>query len=336
MTIIKIVKNIATALLCLAAVPTLAQTTYRLPGQHTAQSERLLANQANVNHTISIDPTVDYLNYFEEEEPEGDIYDLGWNSNMVNCYGNAVVPQTVLIQGLDKFSMPCPGYVTSPYGYRKRFRRQHKGVDLKVNIGDTIRAAFEGRVRLTKYEAKGYGKYVVIRHTNDLETVYGHLSKFLVEPDQYVKVGDPIALGGNTGRSTGPHLHFETRYMGYAINPMAIFDFANQTTHTDTYTFDKRTYTQARNYSPEANAEYARNYQRSRLAAATDNSADNQAAQPQQRQSKKKQQQTVTVKKGDSLSKIAQRNHTTVSNICKLNGIKSTAKIQPGQRLRVG
>ena len=121
--------------------------------------------------------------------------------------------------------MPCDGYVTSPYGYRRRFRRMHKGIDLKVQTGDTVYAAFNGKVRLTKYERRGYGYYVVIRHENELETVYGHLSKFLVEPDQYVKAGDPIALGGNTGRSFGSHLHFETRFMGYAINPSAIFDF---------------------------------------------------------------------------------------------------------------
>lgn len=315
---------IAIALATTSTVLASAQT-YRLPGQHTAQSEDLMANQANVNNKISVDPTIDYLNYGEEEEPEGDIYEVGWESNMVNCYANVDVPQTVLIKGLEKFAMPCPGYVTSPYGYRKRFRRQHKGVDLKVSIGDTIYAAFEGRVRIKKYEAKGYGKYIVIRHTNDLETVYGHLSEYLVEPDQYVKAGDPIGLGGNTGRSTGPHLHFETRYMGYAINPAAIFDFANQTTHTDTYTFDKRTYTQARNYSPEANAEYAQAYQKQRQNS---NSSNNN-------NKRKSSNKTVKVKKGDSLSKIAKRNHTTVAKICQLNGIKSSAKLQPGQTLRV-
>lgn len=301
---------------------------YRLPGQHTEQSEHLLANQANIGHSISVNPTVDYLNYAEEQEPEDDIYEAGWNSNMVNCYAGMTVPQTVVITGLDKFAMPCPGYVTSPYGYRKRFRRQHKGIDLKVNIGDTIYAAFDGRVRLTKYEARGYGKYVVVRHTNDLETVYGHLSRFLVEPGTYVKAGDPIALGGNTGRSTGPHLHFETRYMGYAINPAAIFDFANQTTHTDTYTFDKRTYTHARNYSPEANAEYAKAYHSTRQAQASTNKARTSKASA-------RSTRNVKVRKGDSLSRIAARNHTTVAKLCKLNGIKSSATLRPGQKLRV-
>lgn len=109
---------------------------------------------------------------------------------------------------------------TSNYGWRRR--RMHRGVDLSLHIGDTIRAAFSGKVRLTRYERRGYGYYVIIRHGNGLETIYGHLSKFLVKPDQIVKVGEPIALGGNTGRSTGPHLHFETRYLGMDINPNKI------------------------------------------------------------------------------------------------------------------
>ena len=189
--------------------------------------------------------------FSEEEEPEEDIYVEGWDSQAVNCYTNAVVPDTKVID-VSNFCMPTMGYVTSPYGYRRRFRRMHKGIDLKVQIGDTIRAAFDGKVRLTRNQGrrKGYGLYVIVRHSNGLETVYGHLSKFLVSPDQYVKAGDPIALGGNTGRSTGPHLHFETRYMGYAINPDAIFDFENKTTHTDEFTFNKSSYKDARDYSP--------------------------------------------------------------------------------------
>ena len=199
---------------------------FRLPDRHQSQHGQLLANQGNT--VLPVESTTKYLEelFSEEEEPEFDIYTEGWDSKLVNCYAGVEVAQTAEID-VSKFCMPTPGYITSPYGYRRRFRRMHKGIDLKVNIGDTIRAAFDGRVRITNYDRKGYGYYVVIRHTNDLETVYGHLSKFLIEPDAYVKAGDPIALGGNTGRSTGPHLHFETRYMGYAINPSAIFDFAN-------------------------------------------------------------------------------------------------------------
>jgi len=300
------------------------ESNIRLPGQHMQQHGDLLANQGNA--AIQLDNAAKYLEglFSEEDEPEFDIYTEGWDSQHVNCYANMTVPQTAEIN-VTNYAMPHPGYITSPYGYRRRFRRMHKGVDLKINMGDTIRAAFDGRVRLTKYERRGYGYYVVVRHTNSLETVYGHLSKFLVEPEQYVKAGDPIALGGNTGRSTGPHLHFETRYMGYAINPCAIFDFANQTTHTDTYTFDKSTYQKARNFSPKANAEYAAKYR-----------AENPPkAYVPERSTGKSHNSVYRVRKGDSLGKIASRNGTTVAKLCRLNGIKTTTKLQIGQKLKL-
>lgn len=302
---------------------------YRLPGQHNQQHSELIASQSHGN--LEVENTQKYLEalFAEEEEPEIDIYTEGWDSGFLNCYKNAVVPQHAVID-VSKYCMPHPGYVTSPYGYRRRFLRMHKGIDLKANTGDTVRAAFDGKVRITKYERKGYGYYVVIRHTNDLETVYGHLSKFLVEPDTYVRAGDPIALAGNTGRSTGSHLHFETRYMGYAINPAAIFDFANQTTHTDTYTFDKNTYQKARNFSPEANAAYANAYRATHKVEYGSGKSSSASASASRKGAK-----SITVRKGDSLSLIASRNGTTVRKICQLNGIKSSATLRPGQKLKV-
>lgn len=300
---------------------------YRLPASHLASHDNFLANQGNAG--ISVENTSKYLEelFNEEEEPEFDIYTEGWDSQAVNCYNASQVPNSAVID-VTKFAMPHPGYITSPYGYRRRFRRMHKGVDLKLNIGDTIRAAFDGKVRIVRNQGarKGYGKYIVIRHTNQLETVYGHLSEWLVEPDQYVKAGEPIGLGGNTGRSTGPHLHFETRYMGYAINPCAIFDFANQTTHTDTYTFSKSTYQNARNFSPAANSEYAKEYlKKNPPKPYVRNSGSTKGAGSS----------TYRVRKGDSLSKIASRNGTTVARLCKLNGLKTTSKLQVGQKIKL-
>ena len=315
-----------------AAALSLAMTTsaqnYRLPDRHAESHGTLLANQGNAG--ISVENTEKYLEalFEEEEEPEFDIYTEGWNSKHVNCYSGVKVPQTAQID-VSNFAMPHKGYITSPYGYRRRFRRMHKGVDLKVNIGDTIRAAFDGRVRIKNFERAGYGNYLVLRHTNDLETVYGHLSGFLVDEGQYVKVGNPIALGGNTGRSTGPHLHFETRYMGYAINPCAIFDFANQTTHTDIFTFDKNTYQKARNFDPKANSAYAQQYLRENPNKPYVKSKSGNATNTRATSS------TYRVRKGDSLSKIASRHGTTVANLCRLNGIKSNAKLSIGQRLKL-
>src|SRR5699024_8959087 len=147
--------------------------------------------------------------------------------------------------------------------------------------------AFDGRVRMVKYERRGYGRYVVIRHYNGLETVYGHMSKQLVEEDQYVKAGEVIGLGGNTGRSTGSHLHFETRFLGIAINPALMFDFPNQDIVVDKYTFKRRGGRTAATNS--ATASYYR------------------------------------VRKGDTLSGIAASKRVSVNNICKLNGIKKTS-----------
>lgn len=306
----------------------LAQNTYRVPAEHNKAHNEIRATPGLMADVIKVQDTQDFLDqlFKEEEEPELDIYNESWDDKSVNPYRNALVPQSREID-VSGYVMPHAGYLTSPYGYRKRFRRQHKGVDLKVYIGDTIRAAFSGKVRLTKYERKGYGKYVIIRHENELETVYGHLSEFLVEPDQYVKAGDPIALGGNTGRSTGPHLHFETRFMGYPINPSAIFDFANQTVHTDTYLFDKDTYTLARNYDPNADAQYANQWRQDHPQPAYSSRKSSS--------SRGEGAATYTVRRGDSLGKIASRNGISLQRLCRLNGLKTSSKIKVGQRLKL-
>lgn len=270
---------------------------------------RLLAYQSKVQDQIKLSETEIFTNQWaDEEEPEMDIYTEGWDSRLVNPYNQANVPDTKVID-VSKFCIPCPGRVTSPYGYRPRFRRMHKGIDLKLQTGDTVYAAFSGRVRLTNYERRGYGYYIILRHENELETVYGHLSKFLVEDGQDVKVGQPIALGGNTGRSFGAHLHFETRYMGYAINPAAIFDFENKTTHTDTYTFDKQTFKKSRDYSPSSRYKASKN--------------------------KYKGKSTYRIRKGDSLSKIASRHGTSVTNLCRLNGLSKSSKLKVGRVIRI-
>lgn len=324
----KSTKLVAAISLAVMAVFGMSAQNYRLPEAHAAEHSDLIAGQQNIGNQIKDDGVQKFMDqlFAEEEEPEMDIYTEGWDSQLVNCYRNVDVPRSKVID-VSNFSMPSPGYVTSPYGYRRRFRRMHKGIDLKAQVGDTVRAAFDGKVRLTKFERRGYGYYIVMRHPNELETVYGHLSKFLVKPDQIVKAGDPIALAGNTGRSFGAHLHFETRFMGYAINPAAIFDFANQTVHTDSYTFDKNTYQNARNFDPAANRDYAAKYQKAYKSAVK--------ADASKSKSKSKSARVYKVRKGDSLSRIAARNGVTVKQLCSLNGLKTSSKLQPGQKLKI-
>lgn len=243
------------ALIAFAALTTFSQNIVQSgsskPSPHAALHKELLAKQqTHSDEQVQLVEHYTFLDLIDDDlEPELDIYTEGWNSKSVNPFRESDVPDSQVIDVTGHY-MPCPGFITSNYGYRRKFGRMHKGVDLKIERNDTIYAAFDGKVRLTAYERKGYGYYIIIRHPNGLETVYGHLNKHLVKPDQIVRAGEPIALGGSTGRSTGPHLHFETRFMGYAINPCAIFDFENQTTHTDTYTFSKKTYTQPRSFAP--------------------------------------------------------------------------------------
>lgn len=241
-----------------------AQAQLRLPASHANQHSSLIANQKPSTNPFKLENNNILLNDLKEREAQFDeeIFGQFWNSERVNPYGTAVTVPDHHDIDVSEYTTPCPGHITSNYGYRSRFGRMHYGIDLKLQVGDTVRAAFSGKVRLTKYERRGYGYYVVVRHTNGMETVYGHLSRFLVKPDQYVKAGDPIALGGNTGRSTGAHLHFETRYLGIPINPAAIIDFENQVPHKDVFAFDKRTYGKSQKYSPAKR--YSKKYAKKR------------------------------------------------------------------------
>ena len=265
-------------------------------------SQDLIARQAPIDKKLKTVDSLALQKQIRAEQSEYPALSLypNWNNQYVHAYGNAIIPDTYTID-LTGFHMPTPSTkITSPFG--PRWRRMHNGLDLKVNIGDTIVAAFDGKVRIVKYERRGYGKYVVIRHDNGLETVYGHLSKQLVEENQLVKAGEVIGLGGNTGRSTGSHLNFETRFLGIAINPIYMFDFPKQDIVADTYTF--------------------RRTQGSKRAG----SHDTQVADGTIRYHK--------VKSGDTLSRIAKLRGVSVSTLCKLNRIKPTTTLRIGQVLR--
>lgn len=292
-----------------------AQTQQK--SSHSAAHKRLLANQAKGKDQIRLVEKNSFIDLIDDIEPEPDIYTEGWNSKRVNPFRESDVPNRHVIN-VTGYAMPV-GHsnvrVTSNYGYRAKFGRMHKGIDLGIRSNDTIYAAYDGKVRLTSYEARGYGNYIIIRHPNELETVYGHLNKSLVKPNQVVKAGQPIGLGGSTGRSTGPHLHFETRYMGYAINPSAIFDFANHTTHTDTYQFSKKTYTKARNYAPSKNLAKLENGNPYKTG-------DSDIA-------------TYTVRKGDTLTSIARSYGMSATRLRKLNKMGSSDRIRAGQVLKL-
>lgn len=269
-------------------------------------SQDLIARQAPIDKKLKTVDSLALQKQIRAEQAEYPALSLypNWSNQYVHAYGkDVVIPETYIID-LTGFHMPTPSTrITSPFG--PRWRRMHNGLDLKVNIGDTIVAAFDGKVRIVKYERRGYGKYVVIRHDNGLETVYGHLSKQLVEENQLVKAGEVIGLGGNTGRSTGSHLHFETRFLGIAINPVYMFDFPKQDIVADTYTF-----------------------RRSKGGASSKTGAhDVQLASDGAIRYHK-------VKSGDTLSRIAKLRGVSISTLCKLNRITTKTILRPGQVLR--
>lgn len=158
--------------------------------------------------------------------PADSIYLGVWTNFRVNPYGIEIADMADTIRvDLANFALPHRGRVTSRFGWRPRFGRWHYGIDIGLRTGDNVVSAWPGQVRVCGWDAHGYGYYVVVRHDNGFETVYGHLSKILVEEEQGVKAGEVIGRGGSTGHSTGPHLHFEIRYQGITINPELIINF---------------------------------------------------------------------------------------------------------------
>ena len=264
-----------------------AQQYHAMTQQNMIAYNKFLPKIMNV-----VDSTLILNQFVEEVDDLTAMMEDGWDEQWLETFSTKNQKDTLAIDVKDH-CIPVPGHVTSAYGWR--WGRMHKGIDLKLYVGDTVRAAFTGKISTTAYQAKGYGYYVKIRHTNGMETVYGHLKKILVKPNQIVKAGEAIALGGNTGRSTGPHLHFETKIMGMTINPAEIFDFKNQVAHTDTYMFYKKK---------------------------QQNSAVNSYA-------------THRIKSGDTLSSIAKKYRTSVTQLCRLNGIKTNKVLKVGSVLRV-
>jgi murein DD-endopeptidase MepM/ murein hydrolase activator NlpD len=265
-----------------------------------SEDMRLTADKMNMSLNMAAKDSVMMRLELDEEDymlPADELYDGIWNNQYVKSYAGVKVPDNYTID-VSSFVMPVIGRVTSSYGPRRR--RFHYGTDLKLQVGDTVVAAFEGKVRVKQYERRGYGHYLVLRHPNGLETVYGHLSGFLVDEGDYVKAGDPIALGGNTGRSTGSHLHFECRFLGQAINPAEIVDFDNSCTFDDRYVFNKAK-------SGAVSAKYM---------------------------ASKGKIKYHRVREGDTLSTIAQKYRISVAQICRLNGIKRTTILRIGKTLR--
>lgn len=192
---------------------------------------------------------------------------------------------------------PFNGIVTSNFG--PRWNRYHYGIDIDLTTGDYVGVAFDGVVRIVKY-SRSYGRVVVVRHSNGLETLYAHLSKTSVRVGQSLSAGDLVGLGGNTGNSRGSHLHFEVRYMGKPINPNSIISFNQHDLTTGNFTLNKETFS----YIAEAK----------RLAA---------------------MYRVHVVRSGDTLGHIAQKYRTSVNSLCRKNRLRRNGTLRIGQKIKI-
>ena len=261
--------------------------------------------------------------YIQPITPDRDstVYSRYWDNDNISPYRTVKIdslPQSVainLVDSLKHYRFPYVGRITSRYGIRHR--RPHNGIDMALKVGDTICAAFDGRVRFSKATDTGYGTLIIIRHDNGLETYHGHLSARLVEENDRVVAGQPIGLGGNSGRSTGPHIHFETRFYGQSFDPERIINFRTGELRRDHFLLKKSYFSIYSKYSQDFNAEAERN----------DAEKKENALSAEKRYYK--------VRSGDYLGLIAKRNGTTVSAICRLNGITPNPTLQIGKVLRV-
>ena len=290
------------------------------PLQSAVVVDTLKTENPNLSIVLFNDNTWRYVQNRTLEQ-DSTLFGKYWDTENISAYRGVKydsLPSSVainLVDSLKNYRYPHMGRITSRYGMRRR--RAHNGIDLALKVGDTICSAFDGRVRYSKATDTGYGTLIIIRHDNGLETYHGHLSARLVEEGDRVVAGQPIALGGNSGRSTGPHLHFETRYYGQSFDPERIINFKTGELRRDYFLLKKSYFSIYSKYEQDFNAE-------SELYAADKAEAAQSA-----------EKRYYRVRSGDNLGLIARRHHTTVSALCRLNGIKSTSILQIGKVLRV-
>ncbi len=279
---------------------------------------------------------------------QSDVYKQHWDTTQVFAYRTvqlADLPPVIelkLFDNLDGYHCPLMGKVFSKYG--PRGRRNHNGVDVPLRIGEPIYATFEGKVRYAKYNSGGFGYLVILRHPNGLETWHAHLSKLNVKPDDYVKSGQIIGYGGSTGRSRGPHLHFEVRYCDQTFDPEFLFDFESGNIRYQTFALERSFFNIHSRASDQLDEDEEYDY--GTLLTAADLNDTVQVDILERLELAKKEAAVKantppptavyhTIKSGDMLGKLAVRYGVSIDQICRLNNIKRTTTLQLGRKLRI-
>jgi len=259
---------------------------------------------------------------------QDDVFTDHWDEELINSYKDVPLASLpyhntiILADSVSHWACPYQAKVYSKFGYRHR--RRHQGVDLPLSTGSPVYCAFDGRVRVST-RTKGYGNLVVVRHENGLETYYGHLSKVNVASGDWVHAGDVLGLGGSTGRSTGPHLHFEVRYRGFAFDPEWIADFETGKLRRNVFVLRRSYLDPSSHYVPESIEEEDDVY-----------SNDEKIIEEEKRiAAEKAAMKWHTVKSGETVGGIAIKYGKSLNTIKKLNPNLNVNKISIGQKIRV-
>lgn len=234
----------------------------------------------------------------------------------------------------ERFQLTWYGALNSPYG--PRWGRMHRGVDFHLKTGDTVVSAFDGIVRYAEFNNGGYGNCVIVRHFNGLETVYGHLSKIEVAANEMVKAGQLLGLGGSTGRSDGPHLHFETRYKDFSFDPYIFIDKGTNQLHTNKLVLLKQEIAGTRYPGDTKDAINVKDYADESKESKGAYSAGTKSKTPApKKKSIKAKSVYYKVKSGDSIASIARKYKLTWIQLRKLNGFSKNVVLKPGQKIRI-
>lgn len=272
---------------------------------------------------------------------EEKIFKEYWNTSVTHVYYGVTaesLPESVAIELVDSLGSchyPYKGWMSSKYGPRNG--RGHQGVDLPLKTGDPVYATFDGKVRYSAFSSSGYGNLVIIRHNNGLETYYAHLSEREVAAGDWVVAGQQIGKGGSTGRSSGPHLHFEVRYKGQSFDPERIFDFKTGEIRRSDLLLKRRHYSINSRYEQDFGDEEAAEKQEAKAKAAAASSTPQKSSSSSSSSASKTPStaQYHTIVDGDTLGHLAVKYKTTVKKICELNNIEETIILKLGRKLRV-
>ncbi|MBP3425936.1 MAG: peptidoglycan DD-metalloendopeptidase family protein [Rikenellaceae bacterium] len=331
----------------MAGVVAQQRPTIRLSDRPHRPIDTLATEREGVKLVLYSDLTYDYIDLRRQKWAEDEIFCGHWDTLKIFAYRDIELkdlPEEIevkLLDALDDYHCPVMGRIVSRYG--PRGRRNHNGIDLALKTGEPIHATFPGRVRYATYNTGGFGNLIILRHPNGLETYYAHLSRINVKVGDWVAAGEVIGYGGSTGRSRGPHLHFEVRYCDQTFDPQHLIDFETGNLKYGTFLLERR-YFNIRSRATEGLEDDESLIDPSALVSKADSDSisaailaevDRKDREAAAKAAEERAAKYHTIRSGDTLGGIARRYGTSVSAICRLNGISTKTTLRIGRKLRV-